>query len=944
MELFRSNRTENLADALASKVREDPLGPFEKETIVVQSRGMERWLTLALSERLGSWSNPCFPFPRSVIEQVLAGLSPASAEEAGAYDPSQLKWTIADLLHESAPAELKAYLGARPDADRVLRLAASVSAVFDRYVVYRPARVKRWAKGEEVHWQAELWRRIVERLGPHDLASRVDEALSGLRAKHMVEDMPFKRLHLFSLETLPPLFLELFGVLSRSVSTTLYLLEPSSEYVSDVGSTSRRPGIVDELPGDGQPLLSNLGRLARDFQQLLLGVGEAVHHETDLFETPIRRNLLSSLQADILEFRSPAEDRSRARIDPSDQSISIHSCAGPMREAQVLHDLLGSALEGDPSLRPEDIVVMTPDLERYAAAFRAVFGQDEQHRIPYEVHDRKTRDDASFFDDFLAVLEVLESRFSVLDLVRLLDAQSMREDFRFTKDERSRLTELLAASGIRWGIDAGHREELEFPAEGLHTWRAGLGRLFLGFATTPDTTEVFEGLLPRGALNLGDAELVARLARLCGVLFEFQHQTRQPLDIDTWVSHLDRLCASLFSDRDEGDTGLQMLRSALYELTDLARCGGYDGAIALKTLRREISKLLESKAPAVGFLRRGVTLTELVPLRSVPFRIVCLVGMSEDSFPRTDDRPSFDLTRSEHEPGDRNNRDDDRHSFLQAILCARDQVIITYSVPATSLRSGGNPSPVVWELCEAARRYYELPMQMPVLPTTDHPLHPFDSRYFDGGSLPQSGSRRYLEIARAMGEPSVEPERPELRSEADVEVSDETLSASELATWLWNPTVAFIEKVLRARFGTPKLYEPTSALTEIAPLEASRVGNSALRAGLRDETLEAYLAAAPEFPDGNWGALVRQRLALEIRAVHDRTDALASEHEARSELVAAQIDGLTLEERLDGLFLDQRVLKRFTMAGKRTCGVDRASADADGRGAPEHDTSRASRQ
>ncbi len=165
----------------------------------------------------------------------------------------------------------------------------------------------------------------------------------------------------------------------------------------------------------------------------------------------------------------------------------------PMREVQALHEWVQSALESDRSLQPEDVVVMTPDLDTYAPAFRAVFGQDDLHRIPYEVHDRSTRDDAAFYDDFQTILELLDSRFSVLDFVRLLDAGALRATFRFTQEERARLAELLAASGIRWGIDAAHREALEFPADPLHTWRAGLGRLFLGFASTPDDTSPFEG-------------------------------------------------------------------------------------------------------------------------------------------------------------------------------------------------------------------------------------------------------------------------------------------------------------------------------------------------------------------------------------------------------------------------------------------------------------------
>jgi exodeoxyribonuclease V gamma subunit len=898
MKLIRSNRTENLADALASLVRDEPLGPFEQEAIVVQSRGMERWLTLALAERLGIWSNPSFPFPRSVIEQVLDSLSEGSSEEARAYDPGRLKWTIAELLRESAPAELKAYLGEPSDADRVLRLASTVANVFDDYVVYRPTLLQEWTQGEAPDWQAELWRRVVGRLGPHDLASRTRAALSALRSKAEPRGLPFERLHLFSLETLPPLFLELFSVLSQTIPTTFYLLEPSSEYV-----------------GDGHQLLSTLGRLARDFQQLLLGVGDTVQHEVDIFEAPVRQNLLSSLQADVLEFRSPALDGTRQTIDASDQSISIHACTGPMREVQVLHELVRAALEDDASLRPEDIVVMAPDLESYAPAFRAVFGQDDQHRIPFEVHDRKTRDDASFYDDLMAVLEVLDSRFSVFDLMQLMDASSLRETFRFTQDERARLTELLAASGVRWGIDEAHRQELEFPPDPVHTWRAGLGRLFLGFASPPDDIDVFDGLLPRGAPSLGDAELLGRFARLCEVLFELQHSTRHPLRIEAWASLLEQFATLLFAEDDESSAGVRALRAALGELRELARQSEYNGTIALKTVRRELGALLQQKAPAVGFLRRGVTLSELVPLRSVPFRVVCLMGMSEDQFPRADDRPRFDRTRPDHKPGDRNKRDDDRHSFLQAVLCARDRLIITYSAPADSPRSGANASPVVWELCETLRRYYTLAENEPVLEATVHPLHAFDSRYFDESGLPQSSSKRYLDIARALGQPPETPGRIELVTE--VETAEETLSVGELSAWLWEPMKTFIERVLRARFEASELYEPTSALTGIGPREAALLGNTSLRAGLRDRALEDYLGAAPEFPDGNWGALERQRLSGEIRAIDTRRAALGSEHGLGSRLVAAELDGLVLEARIDGLSDEQRVSSRFTKAGRR---------------------------
>ena len=242
MELVRSNRTEALADALARQVRDQPLAPWEKEVIVVQSRGMERWLSLALTERLGIWANPWFPFPRRLIEWVLEDLGRGRAEGADPYEPKRLMWTLAEELRQSPPKELADYLG-RHDEERTLRLASQVARVFDDYVVFRPDVLARWSNDGETHWQAELWQRVRQRLGPTDLATRITEASKALRSETENQSVRLTRLHLFSLETLPPLFLRFFTELSRTVQTTMYLLEPSKEYVGDVAPKREREAL-----------------------------------------------------------------------------------------------------------------------------------------------------------------------------------------------------------------------------------------------------------------------------------------------------------------------------------------------------------------------------------------------------------------------------------------------------------------------------------------------------------------------------------------------------------------------------------------------------------------------------------------------------------------------------------------------------------------------------
>ncbi|MEM7137574.1 MAG: exodeoxyribonuclease V subunit gamma [Myxococcota bacterium] len=915
MRVVRSNRTEVLADALGDRVRETPLGPFAEETIVVQSRGMERWLTLQLAERLGVWANPSFPFPRTAIERVLEDLSEGASPETKAYDPERLKWTLARILDEDPPAELEAYLGQSAQSDRSLNLAQTLASVFDRYIVYRPRMLQGWGRGRGAHWQATLWRRLQERLGPNDLASRIERALPLLRRPES-SSIRFERLHLFSLETLPPAFIRFFGALSTVVPTDLYLLTPTTEYLSDLDDRGQLSlGIESGLP-EGHPLLTSLGSLSRDFQDMLLDEGANLETEQDAFSKTDRTTLLRALQSDIVEFRGRPAPSDRTPIDARDDSISVHACASPMREVMVLHDVVREALERDETLSPEDIVVMTPDLETHAPAFRAVFGEGSDHPIPFEVHDRRTRDDSGFYDDFLAVMEVLESRFSVLDIVRLMDAQSWRRDFRFTPEERTRLTELLEMTGIRWGIDAAHRDRLGFPSEGLHTWRAGLGRLFLGFTSTPGTADVFAGLLPRGDLDLGDAELVARLSHLCGVLFDFCERWPTHAPVTSWTTALGELSTALFAEEDDQSGAVRTLRGALETIGEMARKSGHETQVALGTVRRELAAALVRQTPAAGFLRRGVTLSELVPLRSIPFRMICLLGMNEDAFPRGDDRPSFDLTRDEHAIGDRNKRQDDRHSFLQTILCARDRLAITFSAPRTSSQTTASPAPPVSELLEsvaeyAARTGAEVPLE-----ARTHPLHAFDSSYFDGTGPLSSFSTRYLGVAEQMQRPSEQPPPRVLRAEAQQEQTEPTrVSIAELAQWIWHPARAFIQQQLGTRFEQSALYEPTGSLTELGKLESFRVGNEALDRDLQGARLTAFLDAAPEFPDGSWGEADKATLAREV-------DALGRAHphfaEAGSATVHARLGDVVLEGHLDGLIGDTRVKRRFNRKETKT--------------------------
>jgi exodeoxyribonuclease V gamma subunit len=916
MELIRSNRTEELADALLSIVRDEPLPPLSQELIVVQSRGMERWLSLRLAQGLGIWANPAFPFPRAAIELLLQELGPDDAEAARAYAPQRLKWVLADLLTEGGIPALERYLGQTPDADRVLRLAGKLGELFDHYVIYRPDVLDQWRRGSEPEdWQATLWRRLDERLGPHDLASRIHSVMPKLARPAGTLSLRFERLHLFAVETLPPLFLSFFAAVSRHIPTKLYLLEPSQEYTAGVEPAQLSlpviPGEEASSSSDGHPLLSSLGALSREFQDMLLE-GVLVERETDRFVTPVGDSLLSRTQADILAFNPPNEGP-KPIVDANDASISIHECTSPFRETQVLHELIRAALEDDPGLRPEDIVVMVPDLDSYAPAFEAVFGAEQALPIPYDVHRATSPHGVDLFGDALTILSALGSRFSMLDMLKLLEAQSLREAYRFSQSEQARLAELLRDAGVRWGIDGEHRIELGFPADATHSWRAGLSRLLLGFCMPPDDPRVFGGLMPRGAPSLGDAELIGRLSDFCELLFRFRSEAKGPLPAPLWAQRCDKLLRSLLRDDDDCAEAARSLRDALQDILEGAERAGFTAPVSLETVRQELARRLARASANNGFLRRGVTLTELVPLRSVPFRIVCLAGMSEERFPRADDRPGYDLTRRRQRRGDRNKRRDDRHSFLQSLLCARDRLLITYSPRLPPRHGRAAPSPIVLELREAAARYYAREEGEPI-EIARHPLQAFDARYFDGTGPLRSFSEHNAALCQALVEPK--PERSPVVLSAQSTEPVTQLSPAELRRWIWHPMREFVQRRLDTRLERSELYEPSRPLTDIEPLQRFIVGERALGLSRAHVSLTEHLAASPEFPDGSWGLLQREKLQREIESMQAEHRRLKSPSSAQETLVAIRLGELRLEGRLHGVQQTERLLTRFCKPGR----------------------------
>jgi exodeoxyribonuclease V gamma subunit len=953
LQLYRSNSMERLADALAEAVRRPLANVLAPECIAVPSAGMERWLALELSSRLGVWANPAFPFPGKLVESLLTALLDQSAVEAEVFAPQRTQFAIARLIAELAPRPefraVGAYLEQDPSIGRRLVLAARIADVFDHYVTYRPELVLAWQRGRESHWQAELFRALEAQLAAPHMAARVQAAQHALEAGQGAVDQIPERIHVFGVSTLPPQYLQLLAAVAEQREVHLYVLSPSREYFGDLRSERERSRALRRAPEsdssqardafESHALLASLGRHSREFQELIEALPYA-EREVDLYRDPGEDTLLHALQSDMLWLRDRSADAAARRpLDPADDSIAIHACHGPMRELEVLHDQL-LALISDRGIEPHEIIVLTPDIASYAPVVEAVFAQSEgRTRIPFRVADRSLRSSYAVLSAFDALLAVFESRFAASQVLDLLGQDPIRERFELAMDEVEQLREWVGDSGIRWGVDAEHRAEVGQPGRDENTWRFGLSRLMLGYASGNPPSALFAGCAP-AEVESGDGDLLGRFHSFCKLLFAFRLELKTPAGIAAWRDRLTRVLAGFILESRDNAAEHAAVRESLLGIERDAERAGFDESIELADVRRLLAGVLEARPAMQGFLSGGVTFCQLVPMRSIPFRVVCVLGLNDGAFPAVDTPLDFDLMAAKRRPGDRSRRDDDRQLFLEALLSARDKLILSYVGQGIHDGQPRLPSVLVTELIDHIARSFVLPDQpgtatpasvsaMEARLTTRHPLTSTSPRYFalDRDRRLFSYATSALDGARAACGPRLRPEPFCALDPNRVMGPPAAIKLRELEEGLVRPLRLFARQKLGLSLG-----RDVSILGDREPFDLDALERWQLATDLLTQRLEPARRPEPALLDPGAFETERARGRLPLgtpgklayRALHDQVAAIVAAFDAEAGGgrmapvdVGLQFLGTRISGRLEQLWPSAQLRVQYSSTGGR---------------------------
>jgi exodeoxyribonuclease V gamma subunit len=795
LHVHRAERADGLVDALQALLADPLPDPFARELVAVPTRGMERWLTQRMSARLGAQAgrgdgvcaNVDFPTPRRLIDDAVAA---AAGLEDDPWLPERSVWPLLEVVDESLAElwlqALAAHIGGHPA--RRFATVRHIADLFDRYSLHRPEMVRAWAGGDDAGipidaaWQAELFRHLRARIGEPDPAERLARACARLRDQPELADLP-PRLSLFGLTRLPRGHVDVLRALAVGRDVHVFALHPSPalwEKVATSPKVTRRREDETATLAENQ-LLASWGHDSRELQLVLDDYADH-HHPTATGDD----SLLQRLQAGVRTDQAP-------QTAPVDRSVQIHSCHGRARQVEVLRAAILHELAEDPRLEPRDVIVMCPDIETFAPLIQATFGTGDESDLRVRLADRSLRQTNPVLGVVARLLELADERLTASQVLDLADREPVRGRFGFDDDELGRMEEWVRASGIRWGLDAPHRAPFKLEAMPSGTWRTGLDRLLLGVAMTEDERRLFAGVLPLDDVESDAIDLAGRFAELIGRVHATVDALNAPKPIGEWAAALGEAADALTatSPRDAWQ------RAELQRLLDdvVTEAAGHATELALEEIRAVLADRVRGRPTRANFRTGHLTVCTLVPMRSVPHRVVCLLGLDDGVFPRKGPRDGDDLLLTDPHVGERDARTEDRQLLLDALMAATDKLIITYTGNDERTNLERPPAVPVGELLDVIGTREEIVVR--------HPLQPFDPRNFIAGELVPERVWSFedvtLEGARALSDERIED--PPFLTGPLPPPDDDVIELADLVRFVERPVRAFLRRRLGVSLG-----------------------------------------------------------------------------------------------------------------------------------------------
>ncbi|MEY3289885.1 MAG: hypothetical protein RLZZ419_2127 [Pseudomonadota bacterium] len=895
--VIHSNKLEELGDVVEYWLREHPLAPLENEVFLVQSNGMGQWLqqSLAKNSALGIAAAIKVQLPSSLIWAVYRSVLGSQIPKEQLLAKSPLTWRLYRLLPTLITRPefqiLATFLAVDSNSRKRYQLAEQLADLFDQYQVYRSDWIADWAAGldslrdthekrqimpEEQRWQPALWRAVLGDLGDQysPFASRASVHTRFMTHIDTLDLPPVgmpRRIIVFGLSSLPQQSLEVLAKLGKFCQIVLFINNPCQHYWADIiedkellKAERRRQAYksgmtgslsAEELHLHAQPLLAAWGKQGRDYIRLLDQFDDTKAYanwhwpdsKIDLFKDycePGEGSLLQQLQQSILDLEPlPAKP---VELPEVDNSLVFHIAHSPQREVEILHDQLLARFNSAENLNPRDVIVMVPDISKYAPHIRAVFGNmksGDPRYIPYSLADQQQRGQNPLLVAAEALLNLPDSRFAVSEFLGLLEVPALRRRFAIDEAAIPKLHQWVEEAGIRWGLDAAQRAQTVAMPKDLeaNTWQFGLRRMLLGYAV--GASAAFNAIEPYDEIGGLDAQWVGGLSYLLETLEKQANLLRKDQSYQVWQETLSALLEDFFdvtSSEEERKT-LEILTRSLARWGEICEQAGLTDQdnLPLNVVREAWLATIDEPNLQQRFLSSRINFCTLMPMRAIPFRLICLLGMNDGDYPRSQPAHSFDLMsqRGQYRSGDRSRRQDDHYLFLEALLSARQQLYISWIGRNIRDNSERPPSVLISQLRDVLKLGWQLEDNKPDLLkalTVEHPLQPFSKKYVD-----KNRDVRLFTYAREWFEAS---ESVSLSNSTPATVYEKTftLNLKSLGRFLKAPVKTFCNNTLKFGFD-----DETITSEDNEPFGFNNLESYLLRKNL----LDALHSEIPDNPD-----------------------------------------------------------------------------------------------
>ncbi|WP_240222726.1 exodeoxyribonuclease V subunit gamma [Rheinheimera hassiensis] len=936
--VIHANQLETLRELLVQWLSAHPVPVLGTEEILVQSNGIAQWLKMALAETSnghpGIAAGLQVELPNQFVWQLYRAVLGDTIPKSLPYDKINLSWRLLGLLPQLTDevyAPLKRYLQDDSDGRKSYQLALRLADLFDQYQVYRADWLQSWRSGtnllpnskkqqvpDDQLWQPALWRLLQSQLagvvGDSAFSSRADVhsmALSALQQGKLARpDLLPDRIVVFGVSSLPQQTVELLAALGAQRQVLLTVLNPCRHFWGDITHAKdemraaqkrhgRKPGLPPVLDTDAlylhaPVLLASLGKQGRDYISLLDAFDQSEHYQhwfngrIDLFSEPVADisalPVLAQLQQDMLELE-PTPVPKRVLV-ANDSSISFHIAHSRQREVEILQDNLIAAFAADPTLKPRDVIIMTPDISLYQSHVHAVFGrltQDDARFLPYTLADQSLRGSQPLMVALEYLLDLPSQRFTLTEVCDLLDVPAIQRRFAISSDALPQLRLWLSEAGVRWGLDREQRASLDLATPGnSYSWMFAIERMLLGFAI--GDVPLWQGRSPY-------AEVAGLAAAELGPLLQFIQQLKRwhlvlsgnaTRSLTGWQQLLlsdDGLLNSLFDFTDEQDQLIYArLSQGLAQLVSAAQSGDFNGEVQLTVLREAWLEQASSSGLSQRFFAGSLTFSTLMPMRAIPFKRIYLLGLNDGDYPRSRMRDDFDLMASDYRPGDRSRRDDDRYLFLEALLSAREALYLSWVGRDIRNNSELPPSVLLSQLMDLLDSGWQHPSghKMSQALLHSYPLQPFSRQYFNGNYATYAYEWQTAHHAA-----------PAITATSNQSDELPLLSIRLLDDFLANPCRHYLAQRFKTRFYSSELASDDAEPFVLNALELYQLKQQLLQQLLADPQLDvdaaiAQLAREAKLPLALFGTLSGADIGREAKVVFARYRAAGIDWQRKS--------------------------------------------------------------